>query len=292
MLDQTVTRLLRQVWCRISVFFFHKSIVSSARKICSSLRSIISENVQNPSNCQLLKSLLNFDVGPASASQTKKLRKRFCWVEPAPLWASSYTNLLYKVQGPFSAHADSPSSKKNFLILNNFDVDQSLLHKPRNSGGDFVAWNQLPCGPALTPTSCTKFKIHLAHADSPNFKTFFFLILRNIFDVGPVFAITDPETQEEILLSGASSLVGQLLHPSLEQNPRSIQRMQTIQILKQVSTLTHFDLGHFASQVNEREFGRPKINKQIHVFVTFWLVNQILKILSNCAHRNSGMIFT
>jgi len=42
----------------------------------------------------------NLDVGPVYASQIKKLRKRFL-VEPAPLWASSYTHLLYKVQDPF-----------------------------------------------------------------------------------------------------------------------------------------------------------------------------------------------
>ena len=45
--------------------------------------------------------------------------------------------------------------------------DQSMLHKSRNSGREFVGWNQLPCEPVLTPISCTKLKIHSAHADSP-----------------------------------------------------------------------------------------------------------------------------
>ena len=53
-------------------------------------------------------------VGPVHASQIKKLRKRICRVEPAPLWASSYTQyLLYKFQDPFSACRVQ-------LFLNNF----------------------------------------------------------------------------------------------------------------------------------------------------------------------------
>ena len=43
-----------------------------------------------------------------------------------------------------------------------------MLHRTRYSGREFVGWNQLPCGPVLTPNiSCTKFKTHSAHADSP-----------------------------------------------------------------------------------------------------------------------------
>jgi len=44
----------------------------------------------------------NLDEGPVYASQIKKLRKRFL-VEPAPLWSSSYTHLLYKAHDPFRA---------------------------------------------------------------------------------------------------------------------------------------------------------------------------------------------
>ena len=47
-----------------------------------------------------------WNVGPVNASQIKKLRKRFL-VEPAPLWASSYTHLLYKAQDPFSPWTQS-----------------------------------------------------------------------------------------------------------------------------------------------------------------------------------------
>ena len=39
-----------------------------------------------------------------------------------------------------------------------------MLHRSR----EFAGWNQLLCGPVLTPNiSCTKLKIHSAHADSP-----------------------------------------------------------------------------------------------------------------------------
>ena len=43
---------------------------------------------------------------------------------------------------------------------------------------------------------------------------------------------TDQEAQEEILQGGTSSLVGQFLHPiSLELSSRSIQRIQTVQLV-------------------------------------------------------------
>ena len=67
-----------------------------------------------------------------------------------------------------SAHPDSPIVPKQvffYLVLAIWKGDQSMLHRSRNSGRDFW-WNQLPCGPVLTPISCTKFKIHSVLADS------------------------------------------------------------------------------------------------------------------------------
>ena len=64
--------------------------------------------------------------------------------------------------------------------------------------------DQLPCGSVLTPAiSCTKFKIHSAHADSPMAKTFFsfYLILGRTS-----LSCTDQETQEENVLSGPTPL--------------------------------------------------------------------------------------
>jgi len=65
-----------------------------------------------------------------------------------------------------------------------------MLHRSRNSGREFAGWNQLPCRPVLTPNiSCTKLKIHSAHADSP-------IVLKNVLlscagnlDVGQVYAL-------------------------------------------------------------------------------------------------------
>ena len=63
--------------------------------------------------------------------------------------------------------------------------------------------DQLPCGSVLTPAiSCTKFKIHSAHADSPRAKTFFLLQ----FLGGTSLCFTDQQTQEENVLCGPTSL--------------------------------------------------------------------------------------
>jgi len=67
-----------------------------------------------------------------------------------------------------SVHTDSPIVPKQFLfylVLGIWMRDPLMLHRSRNSGRDFW-WNQLPCGPVLTPISCTKLKIHSALADS------------------------------------------------------------------------------------------------------------------------------
>ena len=137
--------------------------------------------------------------------------------------------------------------------------DQSLLHRPRNSGRECAWWtnslvgqylhqlsllqssrsiqrmqpkhcffvlnfeggpvfasqtkklrkrmymvDQLPCGSVLTPAiSCTKFKIHSAHADSPLTKTLF---LSFHFCRRSSLCFTDQETQEENVHGGPTPL--------------------------------------------------------------------------------------
>ena len=72
-----------------------------------------------------------------------------------------------------SAHADSPIilfRNRTFILCRQFGFRTSLCLtlRSRNSGREFAGWNQLPCGPVLTPNiSCTKPTIHSAHADSP-----------------------------------------------------------------------------------------------------------------------------
>ena len=55
------------------------------------------------------KSKKNLDVGPVFASQIKKLRKRFCWVDQ-PLPRSVLTPISSTKLKIHSAHADSPNS--------------------------------------------------------------------------------------------------------------------------------------------------------------------------------------
>ena len=197
-------------------------------------------------------------------------RTSFCFIDqetqeenvvggPTPLWVSTYTSyLLYKVQDPFSACRQS-HDQNIFPYYSIFREDQSLLHRPRNSGRECAWWtnsivgqylyqlslaqssrsiqrmqtvpwpthfsllfhfrggpvfasqtktlrkrtclvDKLPCGSVLTPAiSCTKFKIHSAHADSPMTKTFFLIIP---FLGRTSLCFTDQETQEENVLGG------------------------------------------------------------------------------------------
>jgi len=138
----------------------------------------------------------------------------------------SCTNLKIQL-----AHADSSIvPKQNFVLYKQFRCRTSLCftHRSRNSGREFVGWNQLPCGPVLTPNnSCTKLKIYSAHADS-------LIVPKHVLNLvqaidRTILCFTDQETQEENLQGGTSSLVGQFLHPiSLVQSSRSIQHMLTV----------------------------------------------------------------
>ena len=66
--------------------------------------------------------------------------------------------------------------------------------------------DQLSCGSVLTPAiSCTKFKIHWAHADSPMAKSFNNLFWE-VFLGRTSFWFTDQETQEENMLYGPTPL--------------------------------------------------------------------------------------
>ena len=114
-----------------------------------------------------------------------------------------------------------------------------MLHKSGNSGTEFPGQNQLrPCVPVLTPNiSCTKLKIHSAHADRPILPKQCSIFLLQL-GRGTSLYITDQETQEENLQGGTSSPVGQLLHPiSLVQSSRPIQRKRRLLVPKQFFSL-------------------------------------------------------
>ena len=132
-----------------------------------------------------MSSLNNFDVGPVFASQIKKLGKSFTWWNQllckSVLTPNSCTKFKFH-----SAHAHSPGVPNPKSSLSNFDVGPVFASQIKKLGKSFTWWNQLLCRSVLTPNSCTKFKIHSAHAHSPgvpNRKSSL-----NIFDVGPVFA--------------------------------------------------------------------------------------------------------
>ena len=120
-------------------------------------------------------------------------------MEPTPLQVSSYTHPLYKVQDPFSACRQSPF-RNSLLIAFNFDEGPVFAHKS-NSGREFTGWNQLLCRSVLTLISCTKFKIHSAHADSPRSETAYLLLSILTKDQ----SLLTNQTQEENLLAGTKS---------------------------------------------------------------------------------------
>ena len=97
---------------------------------------------------------------------------------PTPLWSSTYTSyLLYKVQGPFSPYRQSHGQNTYFYVFLGGPVFASQTKKLRKRT---CLVDQLPYGSVLTPAlSCTKFKVHSAHADSPMAKTIFSILFED-----------------------------------------------------------------------------------------------------------------
>ena len=179
----------------------------------------------------------NHDVGAVHASQIKKLRRRICRMEPAPLWAGSYTQyLLYKVQDPFSACRQSNCSETYFDIVSAIWMwDQSMLHRSRNARGEFAGGGgggtSSIVGRFLHPISPVQSSRSIQRMQTAQLFLNRILILCRQFACRTSLCFTDQETQEENFQGGTSSLVGQFLHPiSLVQSSRSFQRMQTVQL--------------------------------------------------------------
>ena len=205
---------------------------------CTKLK-IHSAHADSPIVPEHLLSLVpaNLHVGPVYVSQIKKLRKRICRMEPAPLWASSYTQyLLYKAQDPSSA-LDSTIVPKLFLfyiiLYWKFGCRTILCFTDQETQKRICRMEPAPLwASSYTQYLLYKIKIHSAYADSPIVpKLFWFcIILCWKFGCWTILCFTDQETQEGNLQDGTSSLVGQFLHPiSLVQSSRSIQRMQIVQ---------------------------------------------------------------
>ena len=161
---------------------------------------------QNPfsacrqSKCQriLFYFEMTFAAGPVLTSQIKKPRKRFCWVEPAPLWASSYTHLLYKVQVPFSACRQSKfKNEKHFYFEISFDAGPVFATQMKNLRKRFCWVEPAP----LQASSCTHLlytcKIHSVHAVSQNSKKRRHFYFEISFDAGPESLLHRSRIQEE-----------------------------------------------------------------------------------------------
>ena len=94
---------------------------------------------------------------------------------PTPLWVSTYTSyLLYKVHDLFSARRQSISP--NFYFSQNFREDQSMLHRPRNSGREYAWWTNSLVGQYLNQLTLVQSSRSIQHMQTAHLpKHFFFL---------------------------------------------------------------------------------------------------------------------
>ena len=177
------------------------SQIKKLRKSFTWWNQLLCRSVLTPNSCTKFKihsahaaslgvpnqfsTLNNFNVGPAFASQIKKLRKSFTWWNQL-LCRSVFTPNSCTKFKIHSAHADSPAVPNSFSTLNNFNVGRAFASQIKKLRKSFTWWNQLLCRSVLTPNSCTKFKIHSAHAASPGIPNP--IPSLNNFDLGPAFA--------------------------------------------------------------------------------------------------------
>ena len=121
---------------------------------------------------------------------------------PTPLWFSTYNSyLLYKVQDPFSACRQSHSH--NVFPLQFFRGDQSLLHRPRNSGRESAWWTNSLVGQCLHQLSLVQSSRSIQCMQTvpcPQLFSPFNVLGRTSL------CFTDQEAQEENLLGGPTPL--------------------------------------------------------------------------------------
>ena len=132
-----------------------------------------------------------------------------------------------------STHADSPRAQSNLFACTISQTSPCFIDQETQEENLLGGTNSFvgPCRSVLTLISCTKSKIHSTHTDSLRAQTNFFSC--TIWKTSLCF--TDRESQEENLLGGTNSFVGQFLHPSLVQSSRSIPHIQTAQGPKQLA---------------------------------------------------------
>ena len=103
-----------------------------------------------------------------------------------------------------SAHADSPMAETGFPPLLFLGRTSLCFTDQETQEENLCLVDQLPCGSELTPAiSCTKFKVHSAHADSPMAETGFPPLLCLGWTS---LCFTDQESQKENVLGGPTPL--------------------------------------------------------------------------------------
>ena len=210
---------------------------------------IHSAHADNPAVPNSISNLNNFDVGLVFASQIKKLRKSFTWWNQllcrSVLTPNSCTK--FKIH---SAHADNPGVPNPISSLNNFDVRLVFASQIKKLRKSFTWWNQRLCRSVLTPNSCTKFKIHLAHAVSPG--VLYLISSLNNFDVGLVLA-----SQIKKLRKSFTWWSQLLCRSVLTPNSYTKFKIHSVHadnpgVPNSVSNLNNFDVGPvFASQITK-----------------------------------------
>ena len=150
---------------------------------------------------------------------------------------SSYTSYLLKLKIN-SVHAESPMAKTfDNLCLRDFSYGRPLfasqtkkLRKRMCTAVNLAGWSVF-----TPPISCTRFKIHSAHADSP--KTF--KSSSPFFSKDQPLLNTSRNLAREYARWKKTSLWVSSYTSSLVQSSRSIQHMQTVPWPKHLNLLHH-----------------------------------------------------
>ena len=123
--------------------------------------------------------------------------------------------------------------------LNNFDAGPVFASQIKKLRKSFTWWNQLLCRSVRTPNSCTKSKIHSAHADTPGVPN----QISSLNNFEDQCLPHRSRNSGRALLIGTNSFAGQFLHQTVVQSSRSIQHMQTVPVPNDISSLNNFDVG-------------------------------------------------
>ena len=128
-------------------------------------------------------------------SRITKLRKpgRIYRVEPAPLWASSYTHyLLYKKLKTHSAHADSPIVPKHFFVIlcRQFECSTSLCFTDQETQEENLQGETSSLvGQFLHPLSLVQSSRSIQRMQTVQLFRSIFLSCTGNLDVGPVYSL-------------------------------------------------------------------------------------------------------